>query len=102
MADLNASERVTLKNGTPRENADLTGCDEALTNFENSYWQENRENASTSTSDGGDSADGISTSIVDDDENNGFSGVTSDLDAFVVGAAALLLGLAAVAVRSRD
>ncbi|SEO92849.1 Outer membrane protein assembly factor BamB, contains PQQ-like beta-propeller repeat [Halogranum amylolyticum] len=102
MADLNASERVTLKNGTPRENADLTDCDEALTNFENSYWQENRENASTSTATDGDSGgEDISTSIVED-ENDGLTGVTSDLDSFVVGAAALLLGLGAAALRTRD
>jgi hypothetical protein len=103
MADLNASERVTLKNGTPRNSSELTGCDEALTNFENTYWQENRENASTSTeTNGTENPEDISTRIVDDDQNNGFTGITSDLDSFVVGAVALLLGVGIVALRARD
>ncbi|EJN58267.1 aryl-sulfate sulfotransferase [Halogranum rubrum] len=101
MADLNASERVTLKNGTPRTSAELADCDEALSNVENTYWQENRENQSTSTgtADGGESPDDVSTDIVTDD---GPTGVASDLDSFVVAAAALLLGLGLLARRSRD
>lgn len=106
MADLDTTGSYALKNGTPRASEELRDCDEALTNFENTYWRENRQNASESPESGGDgdtdgsvgSNDGdggISTSILTDDQQPS-EGLAGSLSSLADGNGLLVLGVVAL------